>query len=241
MAERVQIGDCTLYCGDCRDILPTLERVDALITDPPYGLTLGEHKATKDNRPHLLRKQGYATYDDTEENLQIIVIPAITQALKMVKRGLVFCAGKHLWFYPPAVAIGGIYLPSAIGRHPWGFNSLAHCLFYGTSASNGQGSKPTAKSSTVRAEPSLHPCAKPLEWMTWAVDLASRSAEGVLDPFMGSGTTGIACVQLGRSFIGIEIEPRYFALACRRIEDAYKQLDLFVAQPHVTPRQEALL
>ena len=91
-----------------------------------------------------------------------------------------------------------------------GFNSLVHCLLYGKSASNNEGSKPTAIRSTAASTPSLHPCAKPLEWMLWAVDLASRPGEMVLDPFAGSFTTGVACIQLGRAFIGIEMDPYYW-------------------------------
>lgn len=76
-----------------------------------------------------------------------------------------------------------------------------------------------------------HPCPKPLGWMTWLVELASNPWEIVLDPFMGSGTTGVACVKLGRRFIGIEIEPKYFDIACKRIEAACAQPDLFIETP----------
>jgi len=84
-----------------------------------------------------------------------------------------------------------------------------------------------------------HPTQKPLQLMEWCVGLTKGAT--ILDPFMGSGTTGVACAKLGRSFIGIEIEPKYFDIACRRIEDAYKQADLFVAPPEPAPRQEAML
>jgi DNA modification methylase len=76
--------------------------------------------------------------------------------------------------------------------------------------------------------------------MKWAVSLATRPDETVLDPFMGSGTTGVACVKLGRKFIGIEIEERYFDIACRRISDAYKQGDFFVERPKPS-KQDAML
>ena len=79
--------------------------------------------------------------------------------------------------------------------------------------------------------------------MEWLVSRTSdEPGQTILDPFMGSGTTGVACARLGRSFIGIEIEPRYFDIACKRIEDAYKQADLFIAAPaEPQPSQEALL
>lgn len=79
-----------------------------------------------------------------------------------------------------------------------------------------------------------HPTQKPLALMLWCLD--KTRAKLILDPFMGSGTTGVACVKRGRSFIGIEREPSYFDIACRRIEDAYKQPDMFISAP--LPRME---
>ena len=76
--------------------------------------------------------------------------------------------------------------------------------------------------------------------MSELVGLFSTPGETILDPFMGSGTTGVACVKLGRKFIGIEIDPTYFDIACKRIADAYKQPDMFVERP-APPKQEALL
>ena len=85
-----------------------------------------------------------------------------------------------------------------------------------------------------------HPCPKPLAWMLWLVTRGSLPGHLVIDPFMGSGTTGVACVKLGRRFIGIEIYPHYFDIACRRIEDAYRQPDMFVERPPA-PVQEKFL
>jgi site-specific DNA-methyltransferase (adenine-specific)/modification methylase len=97
------------------------------------------------------------------------------------------------------------------------------------------------RESATRGTPDKqHPTQKPLSLMCWCLSLVP-DAETILDPFMGSGTTGVACAKLGRSFIGIEIEPRYFDIACRRIEGAQRQSDLFIA-PGATPtKQEALL
>lgn len=82
-------------------------------------------------------------------------------------------------------------------------------------------------SSTEAAEKNGHPCPKPLRQMQWLINRASKAGETVLDPFMGSGTTGVAAAGMGRRFIGIEIEPQYFETACRRIEQAYAQPRLF--------------
>ena len=227
-AVRVEhIGDATLYLGDCLEILPTLPKVDAVITDPPYGVNLGSHDAAKEKRPQFLAKQSYASYDDSEANLIKVVVPAVTKALAIASRGIVFCAGMNVWHFPRASTIGGVYLPAACGRNPWGFASLAHCLMYGTAPDLHKGAKHTAMRSSESADDNEHPCPKPDGWMRWAVDLGSRQTETVLDPFMGSGTTGVACANLDRKFIGIEIEPRYFDIACERIDNAYRQQRMF--------------
>src|SRR5262245_24524089 len=111
----------TLYLGDCREILPTLGRVDAVVTDPPYGLNLGINKDMRRNG-HGLGKEAYASYEDTIENFRNIVVPAVGAALAGAKRGAVFC-NHNLHELPKPDAIGGIYLPAAQGRHSWGFNS----------------------------------------------------------------------------------------------------------------------
>ena len=142
---------------------------------------------------------------------------------------------------PPADAIGGIYLPSGMGRNSWGFASLQHCLFYGCAPDLHKGAKATAMYSTEVSEKNGHPCPKPIGWMKWVIGLASRKAETILDPFMGSGTTGVAAVQMGRKFIGIEREPKYFDIACKRIEQAYSQPDFFVATSPTKQTQDSLL
>lgn len=242
MTARVeQIGDATLYLGDCREILPTLGKVDALVTDPPYGVNLGNHLAAKDGRlDHKLVKMGYINYDDTEDNLIAIIVPAVAAALALSRRGLVFCAGSNVWHFPRADIIGGVFIPSAMGRNKWGFTSFWPCLLYGRAPALHLGARATALTSTEAAEPSEHPCPKPLGWMTWAVNLTSLVGHTILDPFMGSGTTGVACANLGRKFIGIEIEPRYFDIACRRIDEAYRQPRLF-PEAVSKPEQRELL
>jgi DNA modification methylase len=98
---------------------------------------------------------------------------------------------------------------------------------YGNAPDLHKGAKHTAIESSETADKNGHPCPKPTGWMTWAVDLASRYGETVLDPFMGSGTTGVSAVQLGRHFIGIELEPKYFDIACIRLENAQRQDRMF--------------
>ena len=253
MTQPVVIGDATLYLGDCRDCMQAavgsldlgsvsipLSGIDAVVTDPPYGVNLGNHLAAKDRRTDRLVKDGYSSYDDTPENYRAIVAPVIEAAVSAIGRGLVFGVPPAIWDLPAPTAMGGVYLPAACGRNTWGFSSLVHALLYGRAPNLHLGAKHTAIESTEPAEKNGHPCPKPLSWMRWAVSLATASGETVIDPFMGSGTTGVACAKLGRKFIGIEIEPKYFDIACRRIEQAYAQPDIFVAPP-AKPVQDALL
>jgi DNA modification methylase len=238
MTNPVIIGDAVLYLGDCREILPTLGRVDAVVTDPPYGVDLGNHSGAAENRKGLLRKVG--GYLDTEEYFNDTVPPVVRDCLAIAERGAVFGVPPNIWKLPPPDALGGIFIPGAVGRNKWGWSNLIHCALYGTAAQLNLGAKRTAISSGDVAPVTGHPTTKPTNWMVWCVDLASSRGETVIDPFMGSGTTGVACAKLGRKFIGIEIEPKYFDIACRRIEAAYAQPDMFITPP-AKPVQEALI
>jgi site-specific DNA-methyltransferase (adenine-specific) len=212
-------GRLAIFHGDARDVLPEIQ-ADVLVTDPPYGVNLGSHGGAKDKRrDHVLVKTGYSSYADTPENFDAIVAPVIRTALAWTSRGAVFCAGHMAWKLPPAAAIGGVFLPAACGRTAWGYNSFAHCLLYGSAPDLNKGAKPIGIRSTESAEPNGHPCPKPLSWMQWAVSLTSRVDEIVLDPFMGSGTTLVAAMSLGRRAIGIEIDRGYCDIAIKRLQE----------------------
>jgi site-specific DNA-methyltransferase (adenine-specific) len=215
-------GSVSLYMGDCLSILPELAAgsVDAVVTDPPYGVNLGKHGAANEKRPQFLAKKAYESYDDTPENYETLIVPRINAAIALAGRGLVFAAGTQMWSLPRPDAVGSVFLPAGCGRNRWGFQCHAHFVLYGKCPDLHKGAKPTGWSSTERADKSEHPCPKPTAWMERCVLLASREAETILDPFMGSGTTGVACVRTGRKFIGIELEPKYFEIAKARIQKA---------------------
>lgn len=206
----------TIYHGDCREVLPHVT-ADVLVTDPPYGVSLGSHAGANETRPGYLAKSGYASYDDTDENLRTIVAPAVATALGMCVRGVVFCAGSKIGAFPEGTCIGGVYLPAGCGRTAWGFQNLAVCIFYGSAPGLEKGARPTVIRSSAAAEKNGHPCPKPYPWMTWAVGLASVPTETVIDPFMGSGTTIVAAKNLGRRAIGIDLEERYCEIAAKRL------------------------
>jgi hypothetical protein len=237
------IGDCTLWLGDAWDIVQTLPRADVLITDPPYGVEFAG-KVTK-----YTRNSGRPTYLDTEEAFATHILPIVRHVLQNVDRAAIFCGVSQLQAYPPPNDIGGIVCPNGGGMSPWGFGCYNPVLFYGTSPfmARGLGGRPTATTMYhpgmhVTGESTIaHPCPKPLAFMQWLVGIASLPGQTVLDCFMGSGTTALACIGSGRHFVGIEIHELYFNEACRRIEAVYKQPDLFLPQSCLpSPKQVPL-
>lgn len=214
------IGDATLYLGDCREILPTLGRVDAVVTDPPYGV-----------------RTAYLSHDDSTIDE---VLPRVQQALGVAKRALIFPGIPNAWKYPEPDDIGWAFSGSDTGMSPWGMRCGQPMLYYGKRPVTG--CYPTGFNGVYANDANQvegHPCPKPIRVMLWAVNRASLPGEAVCDPFMGSGTTGVACARLGRRFIGIEIEPRYFEIACKRIDEAQRQGRLF-DPPRPKPKQDVL-
>lgn len=210
MPNPVVIGDATLYLGDCLEILPTLPKVDAVITDPPYGVGIE-----------------YGSFEDTPGYISDVVIPAIQLCRNLCDRVVVTSGNKCAWDYPKPDDWGVWFNPAGTGFGKWGFN-LAHMILY-----YGKDPKPKTSASSVtglhdRSDTYGHPCPKPFPFMRWLVDKASLPCDVVCDPFMGSAMTGQACVRYGRKFIGIEIEPKYFDIACERIENAQRQQRMFV-------------
>lgn len=214
------IGDCTLYLGDCFEILKSTPKTDTLITDPPYGIAniwvggrgFGWKKASNES---VTRNQ----WDERPLNRYEISV-------------LLAAAEDHIIW-------GGNYfeLPPSRCWFIWnkperGF-SLAEAEMAWCSRANVIRVFDGHRSDTGRT----HPTQKPLKLMQWCV----QKTEGtVIDPFMGSGTTGVACAQFGRKFIGIELDEEYFNIACKRIEDAYKQPRLFM-DPAQKPKQDSFL
>lgn len=231
------IGDAILVLGDCADILPLIESANALLTDPPFGI--GERQGTISKERN---RNAYEGFDDTPENVRDNIIPRIIAALALAERGLIIPGGKCYHFYPPATDIGMFYQPAACGMTHWGRTTCQPILFYGLDPMRGKTIQPLHYQLTEAAEKNGHPCPKPLRAMKWAVNRVSLQRETIIDPFMGSGTSGVAAVQLGRKFIGIEINESYFEIACRRIREATNQGDLFMETPHPEkPKMEAML
>ena len=209
------IGDCTLYQGDCLDILPTLGKVDAVVTDPPYGIGIN-----KSNRLSVSRGFGGETWDDQPADMS--------------------------WLLPmnvPAIVWGGNYFDLPPTRAPlvWDKNNAGRDFAdFEMAWSN---LDMVARRIVLRPMNmdggKKHPTQKPVLVMRWCLGFVPN-AQTILDPFMGSGTTGVACAKMGRKFIGIELDPEYFDIACKRIEEAYRQPDMFI-EPPAKAVQEVLL
>lgn len=227
MEPHYERGDVRLWNCDCLEWLTTLEAgsVDAVVTDPPYGVNF-QGKNTK----HTARAgQGYASgIDDGSIGPAVIRI-----CVERFGRVLATVPAQHAFDYPKPVEIGGIFCPSGAGLGKWGFIGTHPVLYYGKCPylASGGGHRPNSIRSFAVAKDNGHPCPKPLEWMLWLVSKASLSGQSIADPFMGSGTTGVACIQTGRRFLGCEIDKRYFDIACKRIDDTFDTLALIDPTP----------
>ena len=190
-----QTDDVTLYCGDCLEILPTLGKVDAVVTDPPYGIKFAR-QPTKWSRNKEHRKP--EAWDNQTPDINPIIQLGVPTAI---------WGGNHF------------DLPASRGWLVWtkpkGLPTYGNAELCWTNVSMPVRHK---YECWVRTKPRLHPTQKPVQIMEWC--LGYIKGDTVLDPFMGSGTTGVACVKTGRKFIGIELDPAYCEIAKQRIEKA---------------------
>lgn len=204
------IGKATLYLGDCRDVLPTLPKVDAVLTDPPYGVNFQ-----------------YASHDDTPIGYPEWCAEWFADLQKICDGPIaISCGIANLCEWPKPTWVLAWHKPAAMGRCAVGFNNWEPILLYGKPRGD-QGADVVRAPIIADNDIQGHPCPKPLGWAVGTIIRVASKCETILDPFMGSGTTGVAAVQMGRSFIGIEREERYFDIAARRIEDAQRQGDMF--------------
>jgi len=211
----------TLYHANCLDILPKITGVDSVITDPPYGVEFTT-KQTKQHSSGAITNVGAYSHEDTPDYVRSVVVPAIVLCRQMAKGMAVTSGTRNVWEYPPADDMGCFFSPAGTGMGRWGFTCMHPILYYGKDPylARGMGSRANScgqpKSSDANGQ--MHPCAKPVKMMQWLVARASLKGMVVCDPFMGSGTTGVACLQMSRDFIGIEIDEKYFDVAVKRLK-----------------------
>ena len=206
-----------IYHGDCREILPHLEPVDLVLTDPPYGVELGSK--ANNGRERI----AYTRLADNDETINEVVA-LLSMVIVRTKRMVLTPGVKNMLRYPTPTHIGSFYYPAASGCNPWGFSCWQPIYFYGKDPYGGKGSRPDSYSSTEAAEQNGHPCPKPIGQWSWLMARTSLEGETILDPFMGSGTTLRAAKDLGRKAIGIEIEEKYCEIAAKRLAQEVLQL-----------------
>ena len=227
------IGDCTLYLGDCREVMPELGKVDAVVTDPPYGIGADKGKkaaarAFNGSAPIPTRHYPENNWDKSRPDRAVFDAILAGAQSHIIWGGNYFAdwlpaKGRWLWWDKcqtmPSYGDGELAWTSLDATTPKKFTLANNKLF------------------AQRAE-RFHPTQKPVALMEWCLGFLPK-AETILDPFMGSGTTLVACAKMGREGIGIELDPDYFDIACRRVEEAYRQPDMFVERPPKA-HQEAL-
>jgi site-specific DNA-methyltransferase (adenine-specific) len=221
----ITIGRATLYLGDCRDILPTLGKVDAVVTDPPYGEV---------NRA----SGGLRNLDKGAADVADFDLRELAEALTKLGRSVyVWCGTEQVSEFRRALVDHGYSTRACVwektnpspmnGEYLW-LSSIELCVF-GKDAGAPFLERCVSPVWRVPVErDQIHPTQKPVTLMMRQIAASAPINGTVCDPFMGSGTTGVAAVQLGRNFIGIEREPKYFEIARKRIEDAQRQSDLFI-------------
>lgn len=208
MNEPVVIGDASLYLGDCRDILPTLGMVDAVVTDPPYGISAAADGTIGGKGRTEPTDYGAQSWDHSPIDTALLASVRAAGRWQVIFGGNYYdCPPASCWLIWDKCNTGNFAdcemawtnLPKAIRRIRYLWNGMIR------------------EQGAQRGD---HPTQKPLEVMKWAIDHLPEPNRFILDPFMGSGTTGVAAIQMGRCFIGIEREPKYFEAACRRIREA---------------------
>lgn len=239
MVKWVEIGDCKLALGDCRDILPTLDRGCSIVTDNPYGMdwdtdsTRFSGGSAENNRQRGQGRDDWGGIQGDAEpfdpapwlGFKSTVLWGANHFFDRLPTGRVL-----LWMKKPTHLLGTFLSDFEVGWASGGHGCFAHYRQF----------PPPSRAVENDGKRVGHPTQKPVSLMEWCIREFARGEQAIIDPYMGSGTTGVACVTLLRPFIGIERDPGYFDTACRRIEEAYRQPRLF-AEPAPKPVQLNML
>lgn len=219
------IGDCILYQGDCMDIMPTLGPVDAVVTDPPYGIGYAKNVSRE-------KKFGWKQWENSPDWDASRPSLSAFDLIREVSNEQIIWGGNYFAdMLPPTMR----WLCWDKGQRDF---SLADIELAWTSQ-NKAARAITYPRGAAAKDGKVHPTQKPIVVMQWCLGFVP-DAKTILDPYMGSGTTLVACAKMGRRGIGIELDPDYFDAACRRVEDAYRQPDLLVQPPAPEPTTSAL-
>jgi site-specific DNA-methyltransferase (adenine-specific) len=207
--NKIQIGNATLYLGDCAEILPTLTGINAVITDPPYGIKRFEKGSLRFDKKGEY-KDGIKWDKKPPKEFFDMLLNVAPQSIIWGSNNFELPTSEYflVWdkqqtvdnFASAELAYTNIKIPAKVFR----FGIHQH--------------------NKIEKD---HPTQKPISLMEWCISFC-KDTQTICDPFMGSGTTGVACAKMGKTFIGIEKDPKYFDIACKRIELAYAQSDMFI-------------
>ena len=237
----------TLYCGDCREIMPSIS-ADHILSDPPYEDEL--HNAVgrirRNDGREMIKTLGFDGINSSRRDIAQacvrasggwVILFTLAEGVRAWRDDLQAAGAKWdttlVWIKPDAS-------PRFNGQGAArGFENAITCWAgNGYRSWNGGGKRGVYTHCVNVGRHGEHPTEKPVPLMTDLVADFTKPGQTILDPFMGSGTTGVAAVKLGRKFIGIEIEPKYFDIACKRISEALKQPDFFVERPAPAKQEE---
>ena len=225
-----------VICADRLDILRQLpdKCVDLVLTDPPYGVEGGHGGQLKDYRKADYGKE----FEDTPEYIKTICVQVIKESLR-IAHTVVFTPGTRcLCYYPQPDEVGDFYAPASSRIGKFGFQNCNPIFYYGKYKNAGKGALHTSYVLTEAARKTSHPCPKPTKAWKWLLERCSNEGDIVLDPFFGSGTTGIVCVQTNRNYVGIEVNPMFVETANKDIACEYEKMELF--NPPAKKTQESL-
>ncbi len=229
IVKEERIGNQRLILGDCLKVMPLLGKFDAVVTDPPYGINEGGDK----NRSRR-GKAAVGNYKSDKWD-KSTCDEHISLARTIAKSQIIF--GGNYYDLPPSSCwlvwdkqnsgdfadceLAWTNLKKAVRRIYWRWNGMIR------------------KGADIRS----HPTQKPLGVIKWCINHLPLSDKTILDPFLGSGTTLVACQKLGRHGTGIELDPDYFEIACKRVDEATRQPDLFISNEKTqeTPTQDAMV
>jgi len=201
-----------IYNEDCLETMKRMEdkSVDLTLTDYPYGID-----------------ENYDIFQDSKENVKSLINKTMPEILRISKRVLLTCATRQITWYPESNWILAWVVSAGNGMNPWGFTCWQPILAYGKDPylENRLGSRPDIIQHIESSEKNRHPCPKPINfWSKLLLRGSVKETDLIYDPFLGSGTTAVAAINLKRNWIGSEISPEYCKIANERINNLHPKL-----------------
>ena len=234
MVEKVVIGNAELWHGDCRELFAEFAGIDAVVTDPPYGISLKNHGMTDGRRRAL-------DYEIVADGDQSVGLQILAWAEDSMLPTIFFASPKCPWpgewrswlVWDKGGAVGGGGDIKTCWKRSWELIQISR-----NGPLKGSRDESVIRYSIGPTDSELHPCQKPVSLMAYL--LQKIDPKKPLDPFMGSGSTGVACAIQGREFVGVEVDRKYFDIACERIENAQRQSKLLPHEELRKPEPMAL-